>query len=71
MHNFTSCVVHAYARVASENQALQFVYPFSSNGNATSEIVHPKWYPQFISVVQPPLSPTTLFEIGVSYISNF
>ena len=62
MQNFTTCVGHAYACVASENQALQFVYPFSSKGNATSEILHPQWYPQFISVVQPPFSPTTFFE---------
>ena len=42
MQNFTSCVAHAYACVASENQALQLVYPFSSKGNATSEILHTK-----------------------------
>ena len=50
MQNFTSCVAHAYVWVASENQALQLAYPFSSKGNATSEILHTKWYPQFISV---------------------
>ena len=65
--NFTSCVAHAYACVASENQALQLVYPFSSKGNATSEILHTKWYPQFISVGQPPFSPT-FFERGVYII---
>ena len=42
MQNFTSCVAHAYSCVASENQALQLVYPFSSMGNATSEILHTK-----------------------------
>ena len=65
MQNFTSCVAHAYTCVASENQALQLVYPFSSKGNATSELLHTKWYPQFISVVQTPFSPTTFFDIGV------
>ena len=38
MQNFTSGVALAYACVASENQALQLVYPFSSKDNATSEI---------------------------------
>ena len=65
MQNFTSCVAHVYACAASENQALQLVYPFSSMGNATSEILHTKWYPQVVSVVQPPFSPTTFFEIGI------
>ena len=43
MQNFTSCAAHAYACIARENQALQLVYPFSSKGNATSEILHTKW----------------------------
>ena len=70
MQNFTNCVAHAYACVASENQALQLVYPFSSKGNATSEILHTKWYPQFILVVQPPFSSTTFFQIGVYLIKE-
>ena len=35
MQNFIICAAHAYACVASENQAFQLVYPFSSKGIAT------------------------------------
>ena len=65
MQNVTSCVALARKWIHQLKSLVLTSDASVSMGNATSAILHTKWYPQFNSVVQPPFSPTTFLEIGV------